>query len=147
MEELTLRGYEYVRARVLDWFAEVGRVALLMLETIDWLKARADHYDTAMLYLSDHGESLGEFGLVLHGMPYSVAPEAQKHVPWVMWFSEGMRSRDKLSLRCLEGELDKPITHDNLYHTVLGAMDVQTPSYRAPLDALASCRGQARYAG
>lgn len=116
-------------------------------KTIDWLKARADHYDTAMLYLSDHGESLGEFGLFLHGMPYSVAPEAQKHVPWVMWFSEGMRSRDRLSLRCLEGELDKPLTHDNLYHTVLGAMDVQTPSYKAALDALAGCRGQTRAAG
>lgn len=108
--------------------------------TIDWLKARSDRYDTAMLYLSDHGESLGEFGLFLHGMPYRVAPEAQKHVPWVMWFSDGMRSREKLSRACLEGELDKPLSHDNLYHTVLGAMDVQTPSYKTSLDALAGCR-------
>ena len=118
-------------------------------KTIDWLKARSDRYDTAMLYVSDHGESLGEFGLFLHGMPYGVAPEVQKHVPWVMWFSSGMRSRDKLSVRCLEGELDKPLTHDNLYHTVLGAMDVQTASYKASLDALVDCRagGAGRSAG
>lgn len=110
-------------------------------KTIDWLKARSDRYDTAMLYLSDHGESLGEFGLFLHGMPYGVAPEVQKHVPWVMWFSDGMRNRDQISRKCLQSELDKPLTHDNLYHTVLGAMDVQTPTYKAGLDALLQCRG------
>ncbi|SFN39242.1 phosphoethanolamine transferase [Variovorax sp. OV329] len=112
-------------------------------KTIDWLKARSDRYDTAMLYLSDHGESLGEFGLFLHGMPYGVAPEVQKHVPWVMWFSDGMREREKLSRNCLEGELDKPLTHDNLYHTVLGTMDVQSPTYKPGLDALGECRGDA----
>ncbi|MBS0340485.1 MAG: phosphoethanolamine--lipid A transferase [Proteobacteria bacterium] len=112
-------------------------------KTIDWLKARSDHYDTAMMYVGDHGESLGEFGLFLHGMPYTVAPEAQKHVPWVMWFSDAMRERDKLSLRCAQAGLDKPLSHDNLYHTVLGTMDVQSPSYKASLDALADCRGKA----
>mgnify|MGYP003583258364 CR=1 FL=1 len=113
-------------------------------KTIDWLKARSDRYDTAMLYVSDHGESLGEFGLFLHGMPYSVAPDAQKQVPWIMWFSDGMRSRDKISRNCLEAEVDKPLTHDNLYHTVLGTMDVRTPTYKSSLDALMACRGGAR---
>ena len=116
-------------------------------KTIDWLKARSDRYDTAMLYVSDHGESLGEFGLFLHGMPYGVAPEVQKHVPWVMWFSDGMRKRDTLSLGCVKGGLDSPLTHDNLYHTVLGAMDVRSPSYKASLDALAGCRGKAAAVG
>jgi lipid A ethanolaminephosphotransferase len=115
-------------------------------KTIDWLKARGDRYDPALLYLSDHGESLGEFGLFLHGMPYSMAPEAQKHIPMVLWYGEGMRTREGLSRQCLEGQLDRPLSHDNLYHTVLGMMDVRTPSYKGQLDALAGCRAGAHSA-
>jgi lipid A ethanolaminephosphotransferase len=111
-------------------------------ETIDWLKAQSKTYDPAMLYVSDHGESLGEYGLFLHGVPYSFAPEAQKHVPMVTWFSEGMTERRKLSRSCMEAGLDAPLTHDNLYHTVLGVMDVTTPTYKPALDALASCRAK-----
>nr|WP_307615435.1 phosphoethanolamine--lipid A transferase [Variovorax boronicumulans] len=112
-------------------------------QTIDWLKAQSKQYDPAMLYVSDHGESLGEYGLFLHGVPYSFAPEAQKHVPMVTWFSEGMSERRKLSRSCMEAGLDAPLTHDNLYHTVLGVMDVTTPTYKSALDALASCRNKA----
>lgn len=111
-------------------------------DTIDWLKTQTKQYDPALLYVSDHGESLGEYGLFLHGVPYSFAPEAQKHVPMVTWFSEGMSERRKLSRSCMEAGLDAPLTHDNLYHTVLGVMDVATPTYKPALDALASCRGK-----
>uniref|UniRef100_UPI000D38675C phosphoethanolamine transferase n=1 Tax=unclassified Variovorax TaxID=663243 RepID=UPI000D38675C len=111
-------------------------------QTIDWLKAQSKAYDPALLYVSDHGESLGEYGLFLHGVPYSFAPEAQKHVPMVTWFSDGMSARRKLSRSCMEAGLDAPLTHDNLYHTVLGVMDVATPTYTPALDALAACRGK-----
>ena len=60
-----------------------------------------------------------------------------------MWFSDGMTQREKLSRPCMQGQLDAPLTHDNLYHTVLGMMDVQSPTYKQPLDALATCRGGA----
>jgi Predicted membrane-associated, metal-dependent hydrolase len=112
-------------------------------QTIDWLKAQSSQYDPALLYVSDHGESLGEYGLFLHGVPYSFAPEAQKHVPMVTWFGAGMSERRKLSRACMEAGLDTPLTHDNLYHTVLGLMDVSNPTYKPALDALASCRGKA----
>ena len=112
-------------------------------QTIDWLKAQSGQYDPALLYVSDHGESLGEYGLFLHGVPYSFAPEAQKHVPMVTWFSPGMSGRRRLSRPCMEAELDAPLTHDNLYHTVLGLMDVRNPTYKPALDALASCRSRA----
>jgi lipid A ethanolaminephosphotransferase len=110
--------------------------------TIDWLKGQSKQYDPGLLYVSDHGESLGEFGLFLHGVPYSFAPEAQKHVPMVTWFSEGLDARRQLSRSCMEAGLDTPLTHDNLYHTVLGVMDVNTPTYKPGLDMLASCRGK-----
>ncbi|PLC01810.1 phosphoethanolamine transferase [Variovorax sp. RO1] len=111
--------------------------------TIDWLQTQSKQYDPALLYMSDHGESLGEYGLFLHGVPYSFAPDAQKHVPLVTWFGDGMSERRKLSRACMEAGLDAPLTHDNLYHTVLGLMDVTTPTYKPALDALASCRGKA----
>jgi lipid A ethanolaminephosphotransferase len=113
-----------------------------LAQTIDWLKTQSKQYDPALLYVSDHGESLGEYGLFLHGVPYSFAPEAQKHVPMVTWFSDGMSQRRKLSRSCMEAGLDAPLTHDNLYHTVLGVMDVTTPTYKPALDALASCRAK-----
>ncbi|QNK72506.1 phosphoethanolamine--lipid A transferase [Variovorax sp. PAMC28562] len=111
--------------------------------TIDWLKTQSKDYDTAMLYQSDHGESLGEFGLFLHGLPYSIAPEVQKHIPLVAWFGDGMVKRQKLSSACLKDELDKPYTHDNLFHTALGVMDVLSPTYKPALDMFAACRAPA----
>ncbi|SEA18598.1 phosphoethanolamine transferase [Variovorax sp. YR216] len=112
-------------------------------KTIDWLKGKSGTFDPSLLYVSDHGESLGEYGLFLHGLPYGFAPDVQKRVPMVVWFGGGMIERDKLSRPCMESGLDKPLTHDNLYHTVLGLLDVQTPTYIPSLDALAGCRGPA----
>lgn len=111
-----------------------------LAKTVDWLKAQSAHSDTGLFYVSDHGESLGEYGLFLHGMPYAIAPDVQKHVPLVTWFSAPLRARLGLSQACLGKELDDPLTHDNLYSTVLDAVDVHSPSYRRKLDMLASCR-------
>jgi len=111
-----------------------------LARTVDWLQTRSAHDDTGLFYVSDHGESLGEYGLFLHGMPYAIAPDVQKHVPMVTWFSKPLRQRLGLSEACLRKELDAPLTHDNLYATVLSALDVRSPSYRRALDALASCR-------
>ncbi len=107
---------------------------------IDWLGTRSGDYDTGLLYLSDHGESLGEYGLFLHGMPYGVAPDGQKHVPMVAWLGAPLAARQSLSLDCLRAGLAEPLSHDNLYHTVLGALDVRSPSYQPALDAWAGCR-------
>lgn len=109
--------------------------------TIDWLKTQSGTYDTGMLYLSDHGESLGEYGQFLHGLPYSVAPDVQKHVPMISWLSPGLTQREQLSLACLRGTSDTAYTHDNLYHSMLGVLDVKSPSYRADMDLWAKCSG------
>ncbi|MGI4776829.1 MAG: phosphoethanolamine transferase [Janthinobacterium lividum] len=109
--------------------------------TIDWLKTQSPSFATGLLYMSDHGESLGEYGLFLHGLPYNFAPEVQKHVPMVAWFDDGMKAREGLSTRCLRDDRDTALTHDNLFHTVLGVMDVKTPTYKPALDAFDKCRG------
>ncbi|MDM0073433.1 sulfatase-like hydrolase/transferase [Variovorax sp. J2P1-59] len=109
-------------------------------QLIDWLQLKSKQFDTALLYIGDHGESLGEYGLFLHGVPYGFAPEVQKQVPMVTWFNDGMLLRARLSPSCMESGLDAPLTHDNFFHTVLGLMDVQTASYNAGLDPLSNCR-------
>ena len=108
--------------------------------TIDWLKTRETDYDPAMVYVADHGESLGENNLYLHGMPYLVAPDVQKHVPWITWMSGAYAQRTKVSDACLRGEAQQKISHDNYFHSVLGLLSIQTQAYQPALDAYARCR-------
>jgi lipid A ethanolaminephosphotransferase len=98
--------------------------------------------ESAMIYVSDHGESLGENGLYLHGIPYLIAPEYQTHVPMLVWLSRRMTVND-VNLRCLRGREHQPLSHDNLFHSVLGLMDVQTSAYRPSRDIFGGCRGAA----
>ncbi len=113
-----------------------------LAQTIDWLKQREDQNQVGMLYVSDHGESLGEMGIYLHGMPYAVAPDEQKDVPMIAWLGN-LGQRTRVSQDCLRKQLQRPLTHDNLFHTVLGVMDVSNPNYQKPLDALSNCRSPA----
>jgi lipid A ethanolaminephosphotransferase len=93
-----------------------------------------------MIYLSDHGESLGESNLFLHGLPWAIAPEVQKRVPMVMWFSDGLARQERLDLDCLRRRAAQPAAHDHLFHTMLGLLDVRTALHEPALDLLAGCR-------
>ncbi|MEX1166813.1 MAG: phosphoethanolamine--lipid A transferase [Hydrogenophaga sp.] len=106
-----------------------------------WLKARADQAtnDTGLIYMSDHGESLGENGLYLHGLPYAFAPVQQTHIPMVSWLSPGLQTRSRVVIDCLRKRSAEPVSHDNLFHSVLGLMDVTTQVYSPALDAFAPC--------
>jgi len=99
-------------------------------------------YDTALLYVSDHGESLGEKGLYLHGMPYAIAPREQLEVPMVAWFSPGWRRATRLDEGCLRRQAARQLDHDALFHTVLGLTDVKTALYRPDHDIFLTCRRQ-----
>jgi lipid A ethanolaminephosphotransferase len=114
---------------------------------IDFLdRAQATH-DTAMLYVSDHGESLGEGGLYLHGMPWAIAPDVQTHVPFVMWLSPAFRSDRGVDEGCMRNRAAQPVSHDNLFHSLLGIFDVQTRAYERGLDLFADCRRPAAAIG
>ena len=107
--------------------------------TLAWLDAQSGQYDTGMIYLSDHGESLGENGLYLHGLPYAVAPEQQVKVPMVAWLSRGMQRRTGVEPRCLQGRASQALSHDHLFHSVLGLMDVKTQVHDRRLDIFSWC--------
>ncbi|MFP0195952.1 phosphoethanolamine transferase [Pseudomonas sp. PHC1] len=108
---------------------------------IDVLRSNQDKVDTAMLYLSDHGESLGEYNLFLHGTPYMLAPEQQKHVAMLAWFSDSYQKSYSVDTHCLQMSRDKPLSQDNLFHSMLGLLEVQTKVYQQDLDLFAGCRG------
>jgi lipid A ethanolaminephosphotransferase len=92
-----------------------------------------------MIYVSDHGESLGEKGIYLHGLPYAIAPNEQKQIPWLNWFSPEFVAAQKLDVTCLQKNASQRITHDNLFHSVLGLLDVKTALHSPKLDVYAPC--------
>jgi lipid A ethanolaminephosphotransferase len=102
-------------------------------KVIELLKQNDDGFETAMMYVSDHGESLGENGLYLHGLPYFLAPEAQKHVPFVMWFGQNF---DLQSLSGIQAKRMEQLSHDNIFSTLLGLFELQTAAYNPKMDLL-----------
>ena len=114
-----------------------------LAEVINWLKAQSALRPTAMVYMSDHGESLGEKGLYLHGMPYSMAPKEQTHVPMVLWLSGSLQRQRGMRMDCVREQAGKPWSHDNLFHTVIPMAGVQTQAVDAKLDILAACTAAA----
>ena len=111
----------------------------ILAQAIARLQARQD-IAGSLFYLSDHGESLGERNMYLHATPYIVAPDAQKHIPMLAWFSPQWLTAANLSQQCLQQGSRQRYSQDNLFHTVLGLMDVQTSLYQRPLDMYATCR-------
>jgi len=110
----------------------------LLAHTIDLLASMEDR-DTALIYLSDHGESLGEGGLYLHGVPYAIAPATQLRVPMLVWLSPSFALSRGIDFACLRSFTHAPISHDNLFHSVLGLMQVHTAAYVATLDLFGPC--------
>ncbi|MGC4027878.1 MAG: phosphoethanolamine--lipid A transferase [Steroidobacteraceae bacterium] len=100
----------------------------------------ASGLDTALLYVSDHGESLGESGVYLHGMPYRFAPLVQKQVPMLLWMSSGYLARSHMDLGCLrQRTVPASASQDNLFHTVMGLLGVRNGVYAEGLDLTRGC--------
>ena len=104
------------------------------------LREASSRIDSLLVYVSDHGESLGEGGLYLHGLPYRFAPDTQKHVPMLVWPSQGYVARFGFSPDCALQRTSRAVSHDHFYHTVLGVAGVRNQVYDARLDIFAACR-------
>ena len=107
-------------------------------EVIALLKqsAVAAELNTSLLYISDHGESLGENGIYLHGLPYSFAPDSQTHVPMLVWADN---ETTDLDLGCIAQAKRTRMSHDNVFDMLLGMMSVTSVSYDQNNDPFASC--------
>ena len=106
-------------------------------KTVKWLQTQSR--PTALMYLSDHGESLGEKGLYLHGMPYSMAPKEQTHVPLLVWLSKPMQRERNWGMACLQAQSAKALSHDHLFHSLLGLSQVGTGLAKPELDLFSAC--------
>ena len=94
-------------------------------EIIEILKEKTE-VNTAMFYVSDHGQSLGEKGIYLHGMPYLIAPKNQKHIPMLVWLSRNFKNEFNLDKRCIESVANDHFSHDNLFHSILDLLKIDT---------------------
>lgn len=110
----------------------------VLSQTIDLLEQQQGLL-ASLVYVSDHGESLGENGLYLHGAPYFMAPEEQTKVPMILWMSDAFKKQMALSDHCLFAKADADLSHDNLFHSILGMLHVQTSAYQRALDIFADC--------
>ncbi len=108
-------------------------------ETIEILKRLEDQFAPMMLYASDHGESLGENGFFLHGLPNAIAPDVQTRVPMLAWFSPQFLQYSRWEARCINAQNKTPRSHDNIYATLLGALAINTSAYLAQRDIFAPC--------
>jgi lipid A ethanolaminephosphotransferase len=116
-------------------------------EVTTMLGKLSDQFATAMLYASDHGESLGESGLYLHGMPYALAPKEQTRVPMYAWVSPQFSKLENWDTKCMAAQTKIPRSHDNIYSTILGLMEIETAEYKHDLDLFDPCDGGANPAG
>ena len=114
----------------------------LLAKTIQSLREKSDQYNTAMIYMSDHGESLGENNLYLHGMPYLLAPDNQKHIPFITWLSSDYQDSYRINQSCLAKKQADALSHDHLFSSLLGLLEIQTEIYNPSFDVFASCRSQ-----
>ena len=92
-----------------------------------------------MIYVSDHGESLGENNIYLHGLPYLIAPNEQTQVPFILWLSDDVRQRQAIDKTCLQHKRQQAFSHDNLFDSILGLLDIKTSVYQPAMDLFSSC--------
>jgi len=105
-------------------------------EVIQFLKKYDDHRETAMLYVSDHGESLGEHGIYLHAAPYMIAPQEQTHVPAIVWVGQHF----DYQLPQISQYADYPLSHDDVFCTLLTAYELKSEVCHAEFGWLAQNR-------
>lgn len=111
----------------------------ILNELIQQLEAIKTH-DVGLVYVADHGESLGEKGIYLHGLPYAIAPEEQTRVPFMIWLPAQTQKNLKLNNSCLQKKVRNPTHHDYLSHTLLGLFQVQSHVINPQLDLLRDCK-------
>lgn len=112
----------------------------MLAKTIAILKEQTNSR-VALWYFSDHGESLGEKGMFLHGAPYAVAPEEQTRVPMIFWANDAFYTAKNVNSGCLKQKAQtQAFSHDHFFSSLLSLMDVQTNLYDAKSDVFQSCR-------
>ncbi|HBO49879.1 MAG TPA: phosphoethanolamine transferase EptA, partial [Alphaproteobacteria bacterium] len=97
-------------------------------------------YNSLLIYISDHGESLGEYNVYLHSAPYVIAPKEQKHIPFFLWAADSSLNALQIDKQCLKSAENEAVSHDNIFHTLLGFGGISAQEYKQPLDLAHKCK-------
>lgn len=112
----------------------------LLDSLVNTLHAMKD-WKSAMIFISDHGESLGENKVFMHGLPMKLAPKVQYEIPFLVWTSDNFRSYKRVSGEKAKdgadqssGELPVVLDQHYIFHSVLNLLSIQSPAYDANFD-------------
>jgi arylsulfatase A-like enzyme len=113
-DEMTERDHRLVRAA---YFAMVDLIDDQIGEILDTLESMDQTRDTVIIFMSDHGEMLGDHGIYLKG-PYFYEPAIR--VPLI--FSSTERFSDGV-------DIDSPVELVDIAPTILDLADIDVPSH------------------
>ena len=107
----------------------------LLDSLINTLREMKD-WHSAMIFISDHGESLGENKMFMHGLPMKLAPKVQYEIPFLVWISDGFRTYKQTSSSqdTPTGELPAVLEQHYVFHSVLNLLSIQSPAYNKDYD-------------
>ena len=95
----------------------------VLSKVIDDLK-QLKEFNSTMIFVSDHGESLGENNLYMHGLPLSIAPKEQYEIPFIVWMSDSTKQLKP----------NKQLSQNNVFHSVLNFLGIQSPIYNEEMN-------------
>ena len=107
----------------------------LLDDLINTLRGMTD-WHSAMIFISDHGESLGENNMFMHGLPMKLAPKEQYEIPFLVWTSDNFR-RYKPTAKSQDapaGELPPLLEQHYIFHSVLNLLSIESPAYNEAFD-------------
>jgi lipid A ethanolaminephosphotransferase len=106
---------------------------------IELLKKKEEQFNVGLIFISDHGESLGEKGFYLHGAPYFLTKQEQGHVGSFMWFSDSFLKEFNINKQCLRKKTNLEFSHYNMFHTMLGLFKIENKFYDNKKDIFNEC--------
>ena len=118
----TIAYTDFVLSRVIDELSSLSEL---------------NNVETSMLYISDHGESLGESGVFLHGLPYAFAPKEQTHVPFIYW-ADSFHLKGRAD--CIKEARNLDLSHDNIFDILLNEMSIKSNTYKEQNNPLSQCK-------
>ena len=90
---------------------------------IEILKETSDRR-CCMIFVSDHGESLGEGNLFMHGMPKSIAPKEQTEIPFIVWQND-----ERTTMKNIDN-----VEQYHIFHSVMNYLGMESPIYNEELN-------------
>ena len=111
----------------------------ILKEIIDRLTKLDDKYNTMLIFMSDHGQSLGENGIFMHSAPFDTAPIDQKNPAFFIWLNDNFANTFNINKQCLISKINSNLSQDNIFHSMLGLFKIHSKYYNKNLDIFSDC--------